>query len=211
MSWVYLLRHFSTASYGIHWRPWKNLSTIASVRSAQAPVKGFTACSKLFTPSIIIILSNPNNTLLWANHSKLPYIFDFPNFWSQSMTPDPTGEFWLLPKNQMASAMCASRQSPKKRRYFPRTSKSFFPRSPANNREAAYEIHHEHATKTNPCPKSFCWTKRPAKIEPCVMYERARMSVCLSVCPYVRTYICMYVHIHTCMNLKFLSCNLTRF
>lgn len=79
MSWVYLLRHFSTASYGIHWRPWKNLSTIASVRSAQAPEKGFTACSKLLTPSIIIILSNPNNTLLWANHSKLPYMFDFPN------------------------------------------------------------------------------------------------------------------------------------
>lgn len=130
-------------------------------------------------------------------------MFDFPN---------------IGPKNQLASAMCASRQSPKNDGISPVPPKaSFHGHQRTTGKQPTKSIMNMSQKRIHD-PNLFVAQKDLQRMNLVLcMYVRTyvrkyvRMSVCLSVCTYVRTDVRMYVCVHTCMSLKFLSSNLARF
>ena len=149
--------------------------------------KGLYSMFKTFHSNKGHYINNPNNALLWANSLQNYHtfvLFDSPKIGNLY---HPLYKHVHFACNQKKSSLASPMSQ---------ASKSFFPRSPANNREAAYKIHHEHAPQL--ChAQIFSSTKRPAK----------EWTFC-----YVSMYVCMYIHIYIYnMSLKFLSSNLTRF
>lgn len=115
------------------------------------------------------------------------------------MTPDPTGEFWLLPKNQLASARgVPSRQSPKKPRYFPRLQKLL---STVTSEQQGSSLRNPSWTchKNESMPQIFLLNKKTCK-DWTLCYVWTCTYVCLSVSLSVRTYVHMYVCTYTYMH-----------